>query len=111
MQISSIKGNSTADRVTHNATWATDRVEKLMLADYNGTNLTAGNYTPAQDADLIDNDVDGTIDEAGESGRITLTWSVTDPGPIQNTKTIAVTVTDTVKQKSVTMTKVIPEIF
>ena len=57
-------------------------------------------YTPAQTADGIDNDYDGQIDEAGESGVVNITWTVVDndgvtgaPPLPEFTKSITVTVT------------------
>jgi type IV pilus assembly protein PilV len=118
MQISATNGNSSAGRITSNMTWAFDRVEELMALPYTHAALsagnhsvTAGNLTTASDG--IDNDSDGGIDEAGETGNISIQWTVTDDMPMNRTKTIQITVTRTGpgNPKTVTLTQVIPEII
>jgi type IV pilus assembly protein PilV len=105
MQTSATKGNNTANRSTRAFTWCSDRMEVLMSLPYTDANLVGApdpgiTYTPAQTADGIDNDYDGQIDEAGESGVVNITWNVVDndgvagaPPPPDNTKRITVTVT------------------
>ena len=51
MQISSIKGNSTANRISEATTWAADRMEILFGFDY--------------DSQLVDVDDDGTCEDIG----------------------------------------------
>jgi len=118
MQTSSTRGNSAAGGVTSNVTWATDRVEKLMALPYAHANLLPGNYSVAAGnlttaTDGIDNNSDGRIDEAGETGNITIQWTITDDTPVRWTKTIQITVTRTGQggRRTVTLTQVIPEII
>lgn len=118
MQTGATKGNNTANRSTRAFTWCSDRMEVLMGLPYTDTTFLDGTapgrtYSPLQTADGIDNDYDGQIDEAGESGVVTITWNVLDndgvagaPPPPANTKSIAVTVTWRTpmgKQKSLTL--------
>ena len=118
MQISATNGNSSAGRITSNMTWAFDRVEELMALPYDHAALSAGNHSVtagnlATDSDGIDNDSDGEIDEAGETGNISMQWTVTDDMPMNRTKTIQITVNRTGPGglRTVTLTQVIPEII
>jgi prepilin-type N-terminal cleavage/methylation domain-containing protein len=118
MQISATNGNSLAGRITSNMTWAFDRVEELMALPYTDAALSAGNHSVTAlnlttDSDGIDNDSDGEIDEAGETGNISMQWTVTDDMPMNRTKTIQITVTRTGPRglRTVTLTQVIPEII
>ena len=118
MQISATNSSCSAGRVTSNITWAFDRVEELMALPYTHAALSAGNHSVtagnlSTDSDGIDNDSDGEIDEAGETGNISMQWTVTDDMPMNRTKTIQITVTRTGPGglKTVTLTQVIPEII
>jgi len=98
MQSTSIDSSSSAMVQTEVASWAADRVEALMALPYHDSALDTGTYGSAvsQSSDGIDNDWDGTIDEAGETGSLnTITWTIQEDTPINNTKTITVTVTST----------------
>jgi len=118
MQTSSTRGNSAAGGVTSNLTWAADRVEELMALPYAHADLIAGNHSVAAGnltaaTDGIDNNSDGRIDEAGETGNIAIQWIVTDDTPVRSTKTVQITVLRTGPggQRTVTLTQVIPEII
>ena len=118
MQTGATKGNNTANRSTRAFTWCSDRMEVLMTLPYTDANLVGAPdpgtlYTPA---DGIDNDYDGQIDEAGESGVVEIMWTVVDndgiagapPAP-EFTKSISVTVswrTPLGKLKSLTLNTV-----
>jgi len=114
MQINSTKGNTAANRATRGFTWCSDRMELLMSLPYTDPSLIGApdpgvTYALAQTADGIDNDYDGQIDEAGESGSITLMYTVTDDAVLPNTKTITVQATWQTpmgRQKSLTLTTV-----
>ena len=114
MQINSTKGNTTANRSTRGFIWCSDRMELLMSLPYTDPSLIGApepgvTYALAQPADGIDNDYDGQIDEAGESGSITLIYTVTDDAVLPNTKTITVQATWQTpmgQQKSLTLTTV-----
>ncbi len=114
MQISSVRGNTSAGNVTANTLVLEDRMESIMSLSYsNPVDLSDGVHTPAQDADGVDNDVDGTTDEAGETGPITVTYTIDDDTPVVRTKTITYTVTRThaFGTKWTTFTQVLPEII
>jgi len=118
MQISATNGNSSAGRITSNMTWALDCVEELMALPYTHAALNVGNHSVTAgnlttDSDGIDNDSDGEIDEVGETGNISMQWTVTDDMPMNRTKTIQITVTRTGPggSRTVTLTQVIPEII
>jgi type IV pilus assembly protein PilV len=75
MQITGIHGNATAKWHTQSSSWATAEVERLMTLPYGHADLAAGAHSPVT-RDLY-----------------TLSWSVTEDDPIDNVKTLAVTVT------------------
>ena len=76
MQDSAIKMNSTADKLTHLATWGMDKIEELSALTYTDPSLdSSGN--PHQEV----------------SGEYTVSWTVIDDNPMTNTKNITVTVT------------------
>ncbi|MEW6518818.1 MAG: prepilin-type N-terminal cleavage/methylation domain-containing protein [Thermodesulfobacteriota bacterium] len=55
MQTAAIKGNSSANRITESSSWASDRIETLIGLNYS-------------DADLDDDDGDGTGEDANNDG-------------------------------------------
>lgn len=96
MQITAINTNASTRYSTTVINIAKDRAEELMALPYNDANLVGSaapgtTYAPAADADLIDNNEDGQIDEAGEAGHITITWTVIDDQPRPGTKSVRVT--------------------
>ena len=96
MQITAINTNANSRNSTTVITIAKDRAEELMALPFDDANLVGSvtpgiDYTPAADADLIDNDEDGQIDEAGETGHITISWTVIDDQPLPGTKSVRVT--------------------
>jgi prepilin-type N-terminal cleavage/methylation domain-containing protein len=105
LQTGSTRGNTKARHLTSAATYAADRLERLVHLPYTHMDLTAGVHTPALDADGIDNNYNGEIDEPGESGSLQLTWQVTDDSPILRTKTVRVDVAwrDPLRQKSMSL--------
>lgn len=115
MQLSSIQGNARAREVTNVATMAADRLEKLTRLSFSATDLTAGSHAPAQNADGIDNDGDGQVDETGESGDFTVSWSVAEDTIIDNTKVVTVSVSyrknGTGPLKAATVEGIVPEII
>ena len=117
MQIASVKGNASARGVTDIATWAADRVEKLMVLPYDDNGLLpgvysigAGNLTMTTDG--IDNDFDGLFDEGGETGPVPIGWTIIQDSPVDNTKTLTITVQHNgpYVNKNVSMVRVIPNI-
>jgi len=90
MQVWGIVGNATAKWHTEAATWASDRIERLMTLDYAHADLAAGPHPGAP------------ITE----GHYSISWNVTDSTPIPNAKAVVVTVTwkDRGKNKSTAFT-------
>lgn len=96
MHIKAINSNSGARGITQNYTWAMDKVEELLRLPYDNADLAAGSHTPASDVDFIDNNCNGRIDEDGETGQILISWTVQDDFPVAHTKSVRVTVTQSV---------------
>lgn len=101
MQIKAIDTNSSARSVTQNYTWAMDKIEKLLALEYTDDDLSSGDHSIeagsfTQDSDGIDNNADGQIDEVGESGQINISWFVQDDYPVDDMKSIRVTVSHNV---------------
>jgi type IV pilus assembly protein PilV len=96
MQVSSIRGNAFAGGVTVGTCLATDRLEKLMGLPYTHTDLSAGNHS----------------DPTPPSG-YAITWNVADDSPLNDTKTISLTVnwTDHGAPKSVSLQRIVPRII
>ena len=104
MQITAINTNANTRYSTTVINIAKDRAEDLMALPYSDVNLIGSpapgtTYAPAADADLIDNNEDGQIDEAGEAGHITITWTVIDAQPSIDTKSVMVTANRTGKSQ------------
>ena len=101
MQMTATSSNALARGLTENYTAAMDKVEELLALPYNDADLAPAEdpapHSADTDADGIDNDGDGEIDEAGETGYITLSWQVWENTlHDQNIKSVRVTVTSTV---------------
>jgi len=118
MQIASVKGNAAARGVTDIATLAADRLEKLMVLPYNDNDLTAGDHSVGSGnvtliTDGIDNNFNGEIDENGETGPLTISWTVVDDMPANNAKTVTVTVDHAAPSvdRQVNIMRVIPRIL
>jgi type IV pilus assembly protein PilV len=78
MQFSAIKTNASARGVTENITVAADKAEQLMALSYDHADLTAGSHQVGQDVDGIDNNLNGDVDEVGETGYLQVDWQVQD---------------------------------
>jgi prepilin-type N-terminal cleavage/methylation domain-containing protein len=78
MQFSAIKTNAVGRGVTENVTVATGKVEQLMSLAYEHPDLTAGSHSVSQAVDGIDNNLNGEIDEPGETGYLNVDWQVQD---------------------------------
>jgi type IV pilus assembly protein PilV len=110
MQISATNTNARARNTMTVVTMAKDRAEELTTLPYDHADLAGSAdpgtvHTPAAGADGIDNDEDGQIDEAGETGQVSIRWNVIDDQPLSGTKSIRVTVIRTVgtNQRSATL--------
>jgi type IV pilus assembly protein PilV len=101
MQISAINTNAGSRNSTTVVTYAKDRAEDLMALEYSHADLdpdvAVNPHAPAANADGIDNDEDGQIDEAGETGHISIQWNVIEADltgdGINDSKVISITVT------------------
>jgi type IV pilus assembly protein PilV len=114
MQMTATKGHIAAGNLTHNVMVAQSQEEDLLMTPYHDADLlSAGTHVPDQDADGVDNDSDGTVDEAGETGPITVTYVVDEDTPVLNTKTITMTVTKPhfSGRKTATIIHILPEII
>ena len=105
MQITAINTNANSRNSTTVINIAKDRAEDLMALPYTDPDLAGSaapgtNHAPAADANLIDNNEDGQIDEAGETGHITITWTVIDNQPRAGTKSVRVTAIRTGRSQS-----------
>lgn len=101
LQVTSTSSNALARGLTENYTAAMDKTEELLALPYDDADLDPDPgvqpHTAATDADGIDNDGDGDIDEAGEVGYITLSWRVWENiVHDQNIKSVRVTVSSAV---------------
>ncbi|MGD9114731.1 MAG: prepilin-type N-terminal cleavage/methylation domain-containing protein [Desulfobacterales bacterium] len=111
MQTKSTNSNTSANRSTRGFAWCSDRMERLKSLPYIeplSGDLALGDHVPTQDADGIDNDYDGQIDETGETGSVSLSWTISN-GAVANTMGIAVTATWQTPlggQKTLTLTSV-----
>ena len=104
MQLSAVKSNTNARHSTTVLTIAKDRVEDLIDLPYDHADLTGAAapgivHAPDAGADVIDNDEDGQIDEAGEAGQISITWTVIDDQPLLGTKSVRVTAVRSVSSR------------
>ncbi len=113
LQVTSTKGNLSAGVITQNTTVAQSQAEDLMALSYDATDLAVGTHTPPQTADGVDNNNNGFVDEPGETGAVTMSYTVVADTPVVNTKTITITVNRPgfSGQKTSTIVHVIPEII
>ncbi|MCK4488100.1 MAG: prepilin-type N-terminal cleavage/methylation domain-containing protein [Desulfobacterales bacterium] len=113
MQISSIRGNASARTHTEAATWAADRVERLMALPYNHPDLQDTDGDGAAGLNDATEATDDNPNPPPREGVYTIFWNVADNTPITNTKTITVIVTWNARgaNRSVSMQHVIPQIL
>lgn len=97
MQVSAIRANDFASAQTEAATAGMDRIEKLLHLPYDDPHLTAGT---------------SHTDPSPPAG-YTIGWNVTDNSPLNNTKTVTVTVSwvDRGKARNVSMRRIVPRII
>ena len=74
MQISGLQGYAAANDLSGAAAWGADRVETLIALPYDHADLDPG------------------VVKSATEGRYTIEWQVTEGVPLDNIKTIAVTV-------------------
>lgn len=88
MQVSAVKVNSTAGKITTLSTFGMDKVEELSALPYTNAQLTAGNYTDPVTPDGY-----------------TVSWNVVNNIPANTTKNITVTVTGRGKRAVISFIK------
>lgn len=98
MQIKAIQGNAFSGKTTDATTLAQDTLERLMTLDYTDADLTAGSHPPGSQAQIS-----GTQQVANVT--YTISWGVTVDSPIDDTKTVDITVTwpDESRQRTLSM--------
>jgi type IV pilus modification protein PilV len=108
MQTVSVRGNSTANRLTTAATWATDRAEVLFNLEYDDDDLMDDGGGAADGLAGLNDATAATADGNALSpdGDYTIYWNVAEDEPMPNLKTINViiTYTGTGTAKTVTLT-------
>ncbi|MEW6289302.1 MAG: prepilin-type N-terminal cleavage/methylation domain-containing protein [Thermodesulfobacteriota bacterium] len=104
MQIASIGGNFTANRITESTSWASDRVESLLGLDYDDAALNDGDADG--DAGLTDTGASADGNLTSPDGNYTIYWNISEDSPFTGVKTVNVIITTLEKgaTKSVTMT-------
>ncbi|MBC8551151.1 MAG: prepilin-type N-terminal cleavage/methylation domain-containing protein [Candidatus Brocadiales bacterium] len=92
MQLTSIKGNSTANNISEATRWGVDKMEQFLAMDYNNATLFDDNDGGIY---MLADGTTGTADGSTPSldGSYNIFWNVTNNSPINNTKTIEVIVT------------------
>lgn len=91
MQLTAIKGNSVANRISEATTFASDLTERMMLWDYDDPQLSEDNnvtYTLWNGEDFIS---DGHL-SAPANGNYDAYWEVIDNTPQPDSKTIDLSV-------------------
>lgn len=96
MQISAIRGNALASHETTATTLGADRAEKLMALPYDHADLSAGNHT-----------------DPSPPKSYSIWWNITEDSPLNNTKTVTVTVTwaEHGMQKNISLQRIVPRII
>jgi prepilin-type N-terminal cleavage/methylation domain-containing protein len=122
MQINATGGNKNAQSVTYSSGWALGQIEWLLTqgtADVTAYDAIVST-NPSQAADGIDNDYDGQIDEGGETGPLSVSWTVNEVDlepnigtDIYNYKVVTVTVTKSLsgQVRSISLQNRIPKII
>ena len=87
MQTSAIRVNASAGQITELSTWGVDRLEELMVLPYNDPWLEVAGNPPSG------TDSAGNTHQVTTSNGYTVSWTIADNSPTQNTKLITITVT------------------
>lgn len=115
MQMSGIRGNTSARQYTEASTAGMDRIETLMTLPYNHPDLTDtdGDGGGAGDRGLFDVTVASADHfENDPNGQYTIYWNVAQDDLIENSKTVSVIIIWSGNmQRSVSLQRVIPEII
>lgn len=91
MQVTGIKGNATANRISKGSSFSAERIEKLFALDWTHADL-ADDQAPTGTAGLNETGAtaDGSVVTA--DGVYTIYWNVADNTPMPDTKKIRVIV-------------------
>ena len=112
MQLASIKGDSTAGRITQSTNWAADRVEQLLQEGYADVNDTNGDGAAGMDyTDEAGKPADGS--DTSPDGVYEVFWNVDDGQIVTGAKAVRVITrwTDRGIQRTLTLNYSIPEII
>lgn len=107
MQTNAMGTNKSANKISNATEKSVAVIEELLSLPYTHASLANGVQTPDKENDWIDNDDNGVVDEAGETGDFTVEWTVVDDEMITDTKRVTVTVTSDVSKKKVTVASLI----
>lgn len=109
MQTNALSGNNDARKISGATEKAVALLEELSTLPYDHASIAnTGTVTPLPGADRIDNNDDGVVDEAGETGNYSAQWTIINDALVPNTKTIAVTITSSIPAKQVTLAAIKP---
>jgi type IV pilus assembly protein PilV len=111
MQVSAVRGNNLSSNVTVALALAEDKMEYLLVSDYNDPSLQdniAGNNTnlstiTSGNVDYEELNIDETGDVGGKYRRV---WNIANNSPITNNKTITVIVTWNQNKQKVSITSI-----
>lgn len=107
MQVVSVRGNNTANRLTTAATWATDRAEVLFNKEYDDPDLNDDGGGAANGLAGLNDATAATADgnDVSPDGEYTIFWNIAENEPLPNLKTINVIVVrnDLGTQKTLTL--------
>lgn len=103
MQLTSIKGNLTANNISVASGWAADRIEQIYNMEYDDTDLSDDDGNAATGLSTTGASADGTA--VSPDGFYTIYWNIAENLIMPNTKTIRIIVMrqDMGKTKTVTM--------
>jgi type IV pilus assembly protein PilV len=111
MQISSLRGNSHANRITVASNWGVNRIEQIIAQKYDDVDLrdddSIGNTANNPDGagglnDMTDATADGR--EISPDGLYTIYWNVAEDDIMPNTKSIRVIILRTQGGQTTTVT-------
>ncbi len=78
LHFASTGANTVSRAVTESSIIVAAKAEQLLALPYDHQDLSAASHEPDMDQDGIDNNMNGIVDENGESGVLTLRWEVVD---------------------------------
>ena len=100
MQSASIKGNRSSASISQGSNWAAGKTEEILSWPYTDPRLV-NNDDDNDPSTPTTNAPSGT--DTSPDGVYAMSWDVTEDFPIDNTKTVVITVTWTVRGRPVTV--------